>query len=59
MNKILEECKKAVKDEPEFPGEMPEELWALIKTVGIPETMRIVARMTKQNILKRMDKIKV
>lgn len=45
----------AITDEPELPGEMPDEMWEAIRSDrdAATETLRIVVRQTKGGILKR------
>ncbi len=51
----LAALKQAVLDEPELPGEMPDEMWDAIKgdRDAITEALRIVIRQTKAGILER------
>ena len=51
-----ERCLRAVKDEPELPEEMPDEIWAAIDgdRDAVAEAMRIVARQTKAGIRERI-----
>lgn len=51
-----ERCLKAVEDEPELPGDMPDEMWVAIAgdRDAMAEAMRIVARQTKAGILDRI-----
>jgi len=48
----LERATEIVKDEPEYPGTMPEEMWLAVKGDRnvMAETMRITVRLTKSNI---------
>lgn len=45
----------AITDEPELPGEMPDEMWEAIRSDrdAATEALRIVVRQTKGGILKR------
>lgn len=47
---------KAVNDEPELPGEMPDEMWNAIRNDrdAVAEALRIAVRQTKSGIIKRM-----
>ena len=47
---------KAVNDEPELPGEMPDEMWDAIRNDRDAAThaMREVVRLTKSGIIERM-----
>lgn len=51
-----ERCLQAVDDEPELPGDMPDEMWEAI--VGdrdaTAEAMRVVVRQTKAGIRERI-----
>ncbi len=45
---------KAVNDEPEYPGEMPSEMWVAMQDRDVAtEVMRQSVRFTKQGILER------
>lgn len=48
---------KAIEDEPECPGTMPDELWAAMKEDRdtATEALRITVRLTKENIKKRLQ----
>ena len=50
---------KAVADEPELPGEMPDEVWeALISDRATMETvLRGIVQTTKQNIRDRIERV--
>jgi hypothetical protein len=45
----------AVTDEPELPGEMPDEMWSVLRTDrdAATEALRIIVRQTKGGILTR------
>lgn len=48
---------RAIKDEPENPGKMPDRMWDTICTAGraeVAELFRMGPRATKRNILKRI-----
>ena len=47
---------KAVNDEPELPGDMPDEMWNAIRNDrdAVAEALRITVRQTKSGIIKRM-----
>ena len=47
---------RAVNDEPELPGEMPDEMWNAIRNDrdAVAEALRIAVRQTKSGIIKRM-----
>ena len=54
---LWRKCEQAVDDEPEYPGEMPDEMYQAIcsrKDVAT-EAMRITVRLTKQGIKRRMS----
>ena len=46
---------KAVKDEPELPGDMPDEMWDAIKNDkdAIAKALQITVKQTKENIIER------
>lgn len=55
-----EQWKKAVEDEPEFPGDIPDDLYETVRQLvsdddrdAIAETMRIIVRLTKEGIIAR------
>ena len=60
--KVLELVEAAIDEEPEFPGEMPEDMYQAIVTGDkdvMAESLRIAARLTKKGILQRVkDKLK-
>lgn len=47
-----EACLKIVQAEPELPGRMPDEMWAMIKNDrdASEEAQRIAVRLTKKNV---------
>ena len=52
---------KAIDDEPECPGEMPEEMWQALKVMGetndragMTEDIRLTVRLTKEGIKERL-----
>lgn len=47
----------AVNEEPECPGDMPDEMWEAIRDDrdAVAEAIRIAVRQTKQNILNRVE----
>ena len=47
---------KAIDDEPELPGPMPDEMWDAINgdRDAVEEAMRIAVRQTKEGIKKRL-----
>lgn len=50
---------KAIDDEPELPGEMPNEIWSAINTFkdnkyAVEELLRTIVRDTKREIIKRI-----
>lgn len=51
-----ERCLQAVKDEPELPGDMPDEMWATIAgdRDAITEALRVAVRQTKAGIRERI-----
>lgn len=53
---LLEDAIKAVEDEPELPGQMPDEMWAMINgdRDAIEELLRITVRQTKSGIIERL-----
>ncbi len=51
----LEECKKAVDAEPEFPGEPPEEARLRLGLLPVVEVARVSVRLTKAGILARIQ----
>lgn len=53
---LLEDAIKAVEDEPELPGRMPDEMWAMINgdRDAIEELLRITVRQTKSGIIERL-----
>lgn len=61
---VLEErrrCIEAVNDEEEFSGDMPNSLWNKIQEMNMSKEdytwfIRRVVRLTKQNILERINK---
>lgn len=48
---------KAVMDEPEFPGDMPEAISELVAKVGLQEALRIAVALTKNSIRKKIEDI--
>ena len=59
---VLDLVEAAINEEPEFPGEMPEDMYQAIVTGDkdvMAESLRIAARLTKKGILQRVkDKLK-
>jgi hypothetical protein len=53
----LAQVERIILDEPELPGDMPEEMWQAIRAdkETAQEAMRIAVRKTKQNILDRLQ----
>jgi hypothetical protein len=54
---VLDLVEAAINEEPEFPGEMPEDMYQAIVTGDrdvIAESLRIAARLTKKGILERV-----
>jgi hypothetical protein len=49
----LQRLEDAIRNEPEFPGEMPEGMAQTIQEIGLTESLRLIVRMTKNNILKQ------
>jgi hypothetical protein len=47
-------CLKAVDDEPEFPGDMPPEMWRMMSKIDATEILRRAVRLTKQGIRDRI-----
>ena len=52
---------KAIDDEPECPGEMPDEMWQALKVMGetndragMTEAIRLTVRLTKEGIKERL-----
>ena len=60
---LLQDAIKAINDEPEYPGEMPQEMKELFTLAMkandnidiISEAMRISVRLTKIGIIKRLE----
>lgn len=48
-------CLLIVASEPELPGEMPDEVWALSQKVNLETSLRIAVSGTKANIMRRID----
>lgn len=54
---FLELVQSAIAEEPEFPGEMPDDMYQAIVTGDkhvVAESLRIAARLTKTGILERI-----
>lgn len=53
---MAEAAEKAVLDEPEYPGDMPDEMWAALKgdRDACVKAMRATVRLTKRGILARL-----
>lgn len=56
-HKLLKLVYKAVEDEPELPGEMPDEMWEKIRNNRSVCTfaMQLIVKETKRGILKRIS----
>lgn len=52
----IEEVIELIKAEPEFPGDMPDEMFALMckDKDAATEAMRIAVRLTKEGVIKRL-----
>lgn len=52
----LEQCLAAVEAEPELPGDMPDEMWELVRRdrAAATQVLRIVVRQTKNGIMSRI-----
>lgn len=53
---------KAIEDEPELPGDMPDEMWDALRQMayrddreGMMEALRIAVRQTKEGIRERLE----
>ena len=57
MRKVVELSLQAIKDEPEFPGDMPDELWGKIDgdREMTQRVMQNTVRITKQYIKERLQ----
>ena len=54
---VLELVQQAIDDEPEFPGDIPEEMYQTITSGDkdtVSEALRISVRLTKSGILERV-----
>lgn len=51
-----ERCIKAVEDEPELPGDMPDEMWEAIRNDrdAVSQAFVIAVRQTKDEIIRRI-----
>ena len=51
-----EDVIKAINDEPEYPGRMPDEVWELLKNDrdAMTEALRFAVQLTKQGIRERI-----
>jgi len=49
----MQRLEDAIRNEAEFPGEMPEGMAQTIQDIGLAESLRLIVRMTKNNILKQ------
>jgi hypothetical protein len=56
LENIGRDILKAVADEPEYPGEMPDEMWAAIKDDrdAATKALQITVRLTKRGIRDRI-----
>jgi len=54
---VVELALKSINDEPEFPGEMPDELWAQLDgdKDKVVVSMRASVRLTKKGIIERLQ----
>jgi len=59
-----EEILRAISDEPEFPGDIPEQLWDNLRTIvahdnkaEFSDILRMIVRITKQNIKDRVKSV--
>lgn len=52
----LSEVEKAIDDEPEYPDEMPDEMWEKIKydRDAVTEALRLTVQLTKEGIKERL-----
>lgn len=50
-----ERCRDVVISEPELPGEMPDEAWALSQKINLERSLRIAVVGTKENIRRRIE----
>jgi len=57
IREVVESCLQAITDEPEFPSEMPDELWNKLNGNRENTTlaMRNSVRLTKEGITKRLQ----
>ena len=59
---VKRRCLKAVRDEPEFPGEMPLAMWNELDCCDkqtLTTAIRLIVMITKKGIYDRINKIKV
>ena len=61
IKEVVELAIKAISDEPEFPGEMPDEMWDMWRKLdgdktGTTEAIRIIVSLTKEGITNRLKK---
>ena len=51
-----DEIIKLIKNEPEFPGDIPDDIWQRIQFSSVEEIVRASVRITKRNIIDNIQK---
>lgn len=59
LRKRVEAMERVIRDEPEFPGSMPDEMWEIISRDrdACEQSHRLAVKHTKANILKALEDV--